>query len=104
MAIASRHVHPGDVPASARVASPTKFKPSIQKTTSTTTLPPGPSKLKRTLAEAGFEKVATSSSSAPRFIPENVEEEPAEEEPRDEMYCTMTTNVVGIQYYKGVCV
>lgn len=32
---------------------------------------------------------------------EELAEEVAEEEVRDELYCTMHTNVVGIQYYKG---
>lgn len=32
---------------------------------------------------------------------EEMNEEVAEEEARDELYCTMHTNVVGIQYYQG---
>lgn len=30
------------------------------------------------------------------------DEDVAEEEPVDELYCNLKTNVVGIQYYKGM--
>jgi SWI/SNF-related matrix-associated actin-dependent regulator of chromatin subfamily A3 len=37
-----------------------------------------------------------------RPLEEEPLEEVAEEEVRDEIYCTVHTNVVGIQYYKGL--
>lgn len=59
---------------------------------------------KRTATQAGFEAPVisqTSSSSSVLQSPEEVEEV-TEDEIRDELYCIMTTTVVGIQYYKGL--
>ena len=34
-------------------------------------------------------------------VEEEFEEDTPEEEARDELYCSLSTNVVGVQYYKG---
>jgi SWI/SNF-related matrix-associated actin-dependent regulator of chromatin subfamily A3 len=39
--------------------------------------------------------------SASQAVEEEHEEDSVDEEVKDEIYCTMATNVVGIQYYKG---
>ncbi len=38
------------------------------------------------------------------MVEDEVEEVVPEDQPIDELYFTMRTNVVGIQYYKGKCV
>ena len=43
----------------------------------------------------------TLSASSAFQPPEEEVEDVTEEEIKDELYCIMTTNVVGIQYYKG---
>ena len=45
--------------------------------------------------------LSTSSASSSFLLAEEEIEDLAEEEIKDELYCVMTTTVVGIQYYKG---
>jgi SWI/SNF-related matrix-associated actin-dependent regulator of chromatin subfamily A3 len=35
-------------------------------------------------------------------VEEEVEDDASEEEVKDELYCSLSTNVVGVQYYKGL--
>ncbi|KAH9941011.1 SNF2 family N-terminal domain-containing protein [Amylocystis lapponica] len=100
LAVGLRRIDPSDVPDSAKVqAPPSASAPSAEVEA------PGPSQKKR---KAAFE--ATYGSSQPLRRPtssrpieiEDDEEEPVEEESRDEMYCMLKTNIVGVQYYKGL--
>ncbi|KDQ57760.1 hypothetical protein JAAARDRAFT_35442 [Jaapia argillacea MUCL 33604] len=109
-AVAMRRVDPDDMPDTMKAA------PAIATTSST------PSQKKR---KAAFEASGSSlsvaqpnsssqSSSQPQRgkplrelsfmdLSQAVEEEvEPEEETKDELYCTMTSNVVGVQYYKGL--
>ena len=59
--------------------------------------------LKRTAAQAGLEPAPLKkpSTSVPYPTQRDQEDEVVEEESRDELYCEMSIQVVGIQYYKG---
>ena len=62
---------------------------------------------KRTATQAGLDQPTTPvapetmSASSAFQPPEEEVEDLSEEEIKDELYCIMTTSVVGIQYYKG---
>ncbi|GLB37536.1 putative HIRAN [Lyophyllum shimeji] len=104
LAICSRRIDPGDIPESAkakRTAIPAAG-PSER-----------PSQKKRKAEQdnqfaAGTPTMSTSAVPSSLTLPsksqlaadEGIEEAP--EEARDELYCTLNTNVVGIQYYKGL--
>ncbi|RDB25140.1 DNA repair protein rad5 [Hypsizygus marmoreus] len=104
LAISLRRIDPADVPESAKakpVTTPAAAGPSAR-----------PSQQKRK-AEHDLLSASQSSSTSPplatqivRDATRRVEDEPMEEvdeeEVKDEVYCTMNTNVVGIQYYKGL--
>ncbi|KAJ6499180.1 SNF2 family N-terminal domain-containing protein [Mycena sanguinolenta] len=85
-AISLRSVDPSDVPATARV-------------------PAVPSQKRRRAefeaSQAASSSQATSVSSGQQPVEEE-EEEIAEVEPPDELYVTMQTDVVGVQYYRGM--
>ncbi|KAJ7045638.1 SNF2 family N-terminal domain-containing protein [Mycena alexandri] len=84
-AISRRHVEPGDVPSTAR--SPNQTTPNA-----------APSQKRR---REEFE-AASSAQSKPRPATEEEEEEVTEIEIPDELYVTMNTQVVGVQYYRGM--
>ena len=97
LAILRRHVDPGDVPESARI----RESSSVRSAANAIAHPS-----KRTATQAGLDHPnalaipQTMSTSSAFQSPEEVEEA-TEDEVRDELYCIMTTTVVGIQYYKG---
>jgi len=101
LAISLRRVDPADIPYTARVNIP----PSTIPVSAPTTAPATQMGQKRTSTQAGL-TARPSVASAPSHSQANVEveKEITEEEVRDELYCTMNTNVVGIQYYRGVFV
>lgn len=92
-----RRIDPADIPRTAGTGSGNVV---------TQTVPP--TQLKRKATQAGLDQTArtdnpaSGSSSLPRYTQEEVEDIPHEEEIRDELFCIMSTNVVGIQYYKGL--
>ena len=93
LAISLRRIDPADIPASARVTAP----------------PPSnnPTQRKRSAAQAGLQQssqthMQSMPGSSQRNTQESIEEEVQEEDARDELYCSLKTNVVGIQYYKGM--
>ncbi|KAF8200953.1 SNF2 family N-terminal domain-containing protein [Pholiota molesta] len=93
LAISLRRIDPADVPPSARVAAPVNTAPPVQR--------------KRSATQAGLSQtsqIATQSTPGSSSFPttQQTQEEEPEEEPRDELYCTFVTSVVGIQYYKGL--
>ena len=120
-ALATRRIDPADIPASAKLPS---ALPSSQ-----TSSQPNPSassndkkrKTPHATVEANSkgnvpapnapipasQSTGTQRAQAAANIPidarweEGVEDEVPEEEPRDELYCTKSTNVVGVQYYGG---
>ncbi|KAF5380521.1 hypothetical protein D9615_004518 [Tricholomella constricta] len=114
LAISLRRIDPDDIPDSAKArpmptpsAGANNDRPSQKKrkaepepllasqgapsssfTTSTNPTPPASSRMKI--------------STATRLAEDERVEEAPREEVRDELYCTMNTNVMGIQYYKGL--
>ncbi|KAF8161207.1 SNF2 family N-terminal domain-containing protein [Crassisporium funariophilum] len=100
MAVALRRVDPGDIPESAKPKGPA----NLAQPASTAT-----SQIKRSATVAGLDRPSQSSTSQAQPAPsitqrvdDDLETEVIEDEPVDELYCTMSTNVVGIQYYKGM--
>ncbi|KZT19055.1 hypothetical protein NEOLEDRAFT_1142558 [Neolentinus lepideus HHB14362 ss-1] len=102
-AVAIRQIDPADIPASAKPSPATQAKSSGG----------APSQKKR---RAAFEASQTATSSK-SFVPstsavrtvgidltqnEELEDDAPDEESRDELYCTMGTSIVGVQYYKGL--
>lgn len=94
-AISLKRVDPADIPASARV--------TVQSRTVAT---PASAQIqgKRTAAQAGLDRP---SQIARPSLPSSSISAPSQDDPEDdvleELYCTMNTNVVGIQYYRGIC-
>ncbi|KAF7790393.1 hypothetical protein EIP86_001348 [Pleurotus ostreatoroseus] len=126
MAIGLRRVDPADVPASAKAAPPASAGAGAGASTATpgAAAAAGPSQAKR---KAAFEarqasapmptpsasQPAAGSSQRPRnlaYTPtaaeiadDEIEEvQPTQEESVDELYTMFNTNVVGVQYYKGL--
>jgi SWI/SNF-related matrix-associated actin-dependent regulator of chromatin subfamily A3 len=98
-AISVRHVDSSDVPTTARISQPEVNGSSQKKRKAAAEAPVAPSR-PANIASSSHAKVP----SAARVIDVDEEfenEEPQEEEAVDELYCTMTTNIVGVQYYNG---
>ena len=98
LAISLRRVDPADIPASAK---------SVQTARLATAAKPNAGFSKNNKKRKADETTSTVptlrsvTGTLPQPSEEDQAEEVAEEEVRDELYCTMHTNVVGIQYYKG---
>jgi hypothetical protein len=97
LAVLQRRVDPGDVPESAKIRESSSVHTAAEAIAH-------PSK--RTATQAGLDHpnapvISQTSSSSSTFQPPEEVEEVTEDEIRDELYCIMTTTVVGIQYYKG---
>lgn len=96
MAVSLRRVDPGDVPESAKIRESSSVRSTAKAIANLS---------KRTATQAGLDHrkarvIPQTLSPSSAFEPEEVEEV-AEDEFRDDLYCIMTTTVVGIQYYKG---
>lgn len=99
LAISLRRINSADIPESAKIQL-TSSGPSIEPNTA-------PSVKKRKADEhvsqpeisrpSGTRVISQSTQQAEAELPEEV----TEEDVRDELYCTLVTSVVGIQYYKG---
>ncbi|CAA7259081.1 unnamed protein product [Cyclocybe aegerita] len=103
LAISLRRIDPADIPASAGM------RPTPQVVSPSNDTGPSNAGSKRTSTQAGLDRPTTAArfSVAPASSPqppqvENEEDVQEEEEVRDELYCRMNTNVVGIQYYRGL--
>lgn len=108
-----RTVDPADIPASAKAPTPGAGSSQLKKNASQDRLTqiaqalatPGSSQ-KRTATQAElnrFSQIRQALVDVPSPLPTQEEAEDAsEEEFKDEIYCNMNTNVVGIQYYKGM--
>ncbi|KAK7472758.1 hypothetical protein VKT23_000868 [Stygiomarasmius scandens] len=107
-AIVERHVDPADIPATARkpeaprpqappVQTAVQRGAPIQASTSATQASTGQNKRKA-------QDQALTSSQAPvsQVVDVDDPEDNAPEEAIDELYCCLNTNVVGLQYYKGL--
>jgi SWI/SNF-related matrix-associated actin-dependent regulator of chromatin subfamily A3 len=108
-AIANQRVDPADIPLSARAAAPT-----IAHVTPSTSQAPALRQKKR---KAAFDQAAhtnsQSGSAGPavpattRSIIHDIDDDDEvtiiEPDPVDELYCTLRTSIVGVQYYKGEC-
>jgi SWI/SNF-related matrix-associated actin-dependent regulator of chromatin subfamily A3 len=98
-AISARRVDPSDIPETARISQPDVSGPSQKKRKAVAEASVGPS---RPAAVASSSRVQAPSATRVIDVDEELEnEEPQEEESVDELYCTMTTNIVGVQYYNG---
>lgn len=96
LAMSLRRIDPADIPESARVKKPILASNHV----STSNAPQ-----KRKAAQAGLGHASSSTNPAPTTsasasFPCPTQED-IEEEIVDELYCNLTTSVVGIQYYKG---
>lgn len=106
-AIAMRRVDPLNFPPSAKVRAPN------QTTSGTTTIPVLSQKKRKAAqnAESSMTQPAsqhllqpTATQSMARETEEEVQAERLnayEEDPRDELYCILSSKIVGVQYYKG---
>jgi hypothetical protein len=103
-AIANQRVDPADIPLTAKAAAPT-----ISHVIPSTSQPPAPSQKKR---KAAFEQAAHTNSQLKPAVPvttrsiiHDVDDDDEvtilEPDPVDELYCTLRTSIVGVQYYKG---
>lgn len=97
LAISLRRINSVDIPESAKVKI-SSSGPSIEPN-------PAPSTKKRKADEHVLQP-EISRPSGTRVMSQQAKaklpEEAAEEDVRDELYCTLVTSVVGIQYYKGL--
>ena len=97
MAVGLRRVDPADVPASAKAKPAPGAGTSSQKRKAEDQPVAGPS---RTQGGAG---AGAAAKTRVIQLDDDIEEiVPVEEEAKDELYTTLRTNVVGIQYYAGV--
>ena len=120
-ALATRRIDPADIPASVKLPSalpssqassqpkPTASSNDKKRKTPHVTIEAsskGNAPAQNTPTPAS-QTPATQRAQAVANIPvdarweEGAEDEAPEEEPRDELYCTKSTNVVGVQYYGG---
>jgi SWI/SNF-related matrix-associated actin-dependent regulator of chromatin subfamily A3 len=94
LAMSLRRIDPADIPESARVKKPILASNHV----STSNAPK-----KRKAAQAGLGQASSSTNPTPTAsasFPCPTQED-GEEEIVDELYCNLTTSVVGIQYYNG---
>lgn len=92
-ALATRRVAVTDIPVSAQPVIPPP--PALASTQKLTVV--NPKKRKESSSN-----VTTTTSSSQRAEIDAAEDEPMEEEVQDELIVSLNTQVVGIQYYKGV--
>ncbi|KAG1716393.1 hypothetical protein ID866_745 [Astraeus odoratus] len=113
-AIASGRIDPADVPASAKIVAPAVIRPSASTAPpsicSQSTLPSGGRQQKRKQPSEhsgtlkSLDQAAVASAGVHRLLDDEDEEIVLiDPEPVDELYCKYETKVVGIQYYKGMC-
>jgi len=91
LAMSLRRIDPADIPESARMKKPINH-------VSTSNTPK-----KRKAAQAGLGQASSTTNPTPpasASLPCPTQED-VEEEIVDELYCNLTTSVVGIQYYNG---
>ncbi|KAG7446219.1 uncharacterized protein BT62DRAFT_103756 [Guyanagaster necrorhizus] len=102
-AVLERRVDPVDIPPSAQTVNSTSMN------TSATNIPS--QKKRKALQEAASQSASSSQrpslsacppSSSPPVVEIPAENETPEDEAADELYSTMRTNVVGLQYYPGL--
>ena len=97
LAVGLRRVAEADIPESAKKAPAASSSDGA----------PGPSQKKRKATfEASYGSSQPSASQPLRHQHSQVieieeDEDQPEEESRDELYCVLKTNIVGVQYYKG---
>ncbi|THV02370.1 hypothetical protein K435DRAFT_963104 [Dendrothele bispora CBS 962.96] len=115
-AIAARHVDPADVPATARKPEPSRPSvpvPSTSQSSSrtvatpnqvSTSHPPVPqTSIGQNKRKAQDQPLRPSQLVASQVIDiDELEDNGPEEDAKDELYCSMRTDVVGLQYYKGM--
>lgn len=101
MAISLCRVDPADIPESAQIRDPVQASASSGAS----------SQRKRKTAReclalssqpSGSQVVVLTQTPASEQVEEEVEGNTPQGESKDELYCSLTTNVVGIQYYHGM--
>jgi SWI/SNF-related matrix-associated actin-dependent regulator of chromatin subfamily A3 len=108
-AIANQRVDPADIPLSARAAAPT----IAHVTPSTSQAPALRQKKRKAVFDQAAHTNSQSGSAGPavpattRSIIHDIDDDDEvtiiEPDPVDELYCTLRTSIVGVQYYKGEC-
>ncbi|KAF9012434.1 SNF2 family N-terminal domain-containing protein [Cyathus striatus] len=99
LAIGLGRVDPADVPESAKTRRPVTSAARLAIGNGSTIASSSSQISNKRKADQLPTSVPSVSSSR---IEDDATDEPAAEEPRDELYCSMSTNVVGIQYYSGL--
>lgn len=94
LAVGLRRVDPADVPATAKAAPPQPSTANVNKRKANDAMPSS--------AQAASSSSSRLNPSLGR-IPYRVDEEDnaGSNDTVDELYCTLRTNIVGVQYYKG---
>lgn len=96
MAIQLRRIDPKDVPETAKPKH-TQGIPQVQASQN------NKRKAAEEISKASTSRVSfAETSSAPPLAVEATDDEPPEKEVAEELYCTMQTSVVGVQYYEGM--
>ena len=101
-AIANQRVDSSDIPLTAKAATSTTIH-----TSSFTSQVPAPSQKKRKAVPEQVAHTTSTKPAVPATIRSNVDDDDEvtiiEPDPIDELYCTLSTSIVGVQYYKGGC-
>jgi SWI/SNF-related matrix-associated actin-dependent regulator of chromatin subfamily A3 len=111
LALKKRRLKPADVTGATPSLPPTSQPsqvtatqppaPSTQKRKADTA--PGPSRVQNVVAPSPTQAAARQAAIGGAAWEEGAETEDVADQQIDELYCTLSSNVVGIQYYKGAC-
>jgi SWI/SNF-related matrix-associated actin-dependent regulator of chromatin subfamily A3 len=112
LALKNRRIDPADV-TGALSSLPPMSQPSQVTATQPQTAPnpkkrkadtePGPSRSQNVVVPSPTQAAARQAAIGGAAWEEGAEIQDVVDEQVDELYCTLSTNVVGIQYYKGAC-
>jgi SWI/SNF-related matrix-associated actin-dependent regulator of chromatin subfamily A3 len=115
-ALQKRHVDPTDVTGSASASSSNLPQPSKATVTQQSSAPstkkrkaedipvPGPSQTQNVVAPSPTQAAYRQAAIGGMAWEEGADAREVVDQPVDELYGTLSSNVVGIQYYKGECV
>lgn len=111
LALKKRHIEPADV-TGATPSLPAMSQPSqVTATLPPATSPqkrkadsaPGPSRVQKVVTPSPTQAAARQAAIGGAAWEEGAETEDVADQQIDELYCALSSNVVGIQYYRGAC-
>ncbi|KAK0485859.1 SNF2 family N-terminal domain-containing protein [Armillaria novae-zelandiae] len=104
IAVSERRVDPADIPPSAQTVKPASITSSATSISSQKKRKARREAVSESQRPASSAQVPVTSAHPPSSTPmdETLVVDEIPEEPADELYCTMRTNVVGLQYYNGL--